>query len=73
MDDPRNVQAKRWLVGHLKKKHKIPVKQTNAVLGAIADLSWDWKDSAYDLWGLGIEEILTDLGQSRDPGLKRKR
>lgn len=60
---------KKWVVNRLKRKYKIPAKHTEAVLGAIADLTWDWSHSRYDLPGLQIEELLEEIGNTRNPRL----
>ena len=58
---------RKWLVNKLRTKHKIPEAQTKAVLNAIADMEWDWKNSLYDLYGLCIEEMLIAIGRKRAP------
>lgn len=57
----------RWIANRLKEKYYIPHKQTTAVLGAIADLRWNWQRSKYDLYGLDIGELLEEFGKERCP------
>jgi hypothetical protein len=68
----RNQKAFIWLKNRLKRKYKIKPQDTEKVLGAIGDLIWDWKDSKYDIWGLGILEILLMIGKKRCPKDRKK-
>lgn len=57
----------KWLVEMLQKKHGISKVQSHSVLNGIADLTWDWNNSEYDIYGLELEETLTAIGAKRKP------
>jgi hypothetical protein len=65
--EERNAKAFKWLVNRITKKTKVEREVVISVLGAVADMQWDWEHSRYDLYGLQLEEILEDLGKERAP------
>lgn len=56
-----------FIINRVSKKATIPKPTVKEVLGVIADLAWDWKNSEYDLYGLQLEETLQALGRERCP------
>lgn len=57
--------ALNFLLNRIRDKTGISKQKAIDVIGCIADLSWDWNNSEYDLMGLDIENLLNEFGKQR--------
>lgn len=61
-----------FIIKRVKEKEGVNADTTRKVLGAIADLAWDWEGSEFDIIGLDLTDTLTSLGKRRCPKDKKE-
>ena len=66
----RNIETLKWLKKRIAKKTGVTPKVAEEMLGCIADLTWDYRKTKYDLYGLDLMNVLEELGEERCPDLE---